>query len=277
MKAYWFQESLSPYIPSEEELSSMVYNHINSFIGRRFDGSMQMINFTFLLKDSTLVDHKEFWSFVYDHEFLMTVLFQNLNIFPKLYTICNHFYVLEYAKPFITNPLLPINHSWNTRIQKAIELVKYTEKLESVWYEPFHLCDVKHDHFGWNLNNDIKFLDLDCVVTDSSLKTIMLSTPSCSSDEDCSFFDCHGRCLPSKRCSGQRQNTNLQSLCYKIFLGNTDTSFVPLSGLLKGPEASEDLKDVLELCVTNPGTTSDVMIDALESELILPSIAHNEL
>lgn len=79
------------------------------------------------------------------------------------------------------------------------------------------MCDLKWEHFGIGLNlstssslsysedfryqhpptripTDVKLLDLDAVLSESSLKLNMDSTP-CETDEDCDYFDCKGRCV----------------------------------------------------------------------------------
>lgn len=77
------------------------------------------------------------------------------------------------------------------------------------------MCDLKWEHFGIGVNlstssafsggygsngqqgripTDVKLLDLDAVLSESSLKLNMDSTP-CESDEDCDYFDCKGRCV----------------------------------------------------------------------------------
>lgn len=81
-----------------------------------------------------------------------------------------------------------------------------------------HMCDLKWEHFGVSLNFssssvetaqftnnappkvavDVKLLDLDAVLSESSLKLNMDNTP-CESDEDCDYFDCKGKCIQVKQ------------------------------------------------------------------------------
>lgn len=79
------------------------------------------------------------------------------------------------------------------------------------------MCDLKWEHFGIALNLstssggydqggprtfvrsgitpiEVKLLDLDAVLSRSSLKLNMDNT-LCENDEDCDYFDCKGTCI----------------------------------------------------------------------------------
>ncbi|KAL7646236.1 UNVERIFIED_CONTAM: hypothetical protein RMT77_003145 [Armadillidium vulgare] len=264
--AYWKQKSENPYLPSAQELKKIVNSHVNFFVAGQESRLLNPINSSlYTVQVGDLSIHEEFWKLIYDHEFLTSFLFQNFSLFPRILGTCKNFYAVQYAKPLIGNPLFPLSIPTQTKIQKAIELLSFIRKLNLAWLEPIHLCDIKHDHFGW-LNGEVLFLDLDCVVTDSALKDIFVNNPECTVNEDCSYFDCHGECLPNKRCSKKRKNTNLQVLCSKIFLGNSESSIMGLYGLLSGYEFSDALKEALDVCATNPGMTVEVLVEILQDE-----------
>lgn len=64
---------------------------------------------------------------------------------------------------------------------------------------------------------------------------------NCSSDEDCSFFDCSSRCdLIKRRCSPRRHNSNLQVRTSPLLQQHTTTGMLlppdsPKQELLKAP------------------------------------------
>lgn len=249
----------------------MVTSHIQNFLGTSIDETLISINsFLVMPLNHDLSVHEQLWNFMEDHEFLTSYLFHNHRLFPQILGICKNFYAVEYAYTPMKNPLFPFDMPMNESLTKALDLVHLIEKLDSQWKEPIHLCDVKHDHFGWTKNNEVLFLDLDSVLTDSALKNIMANYPQCSSHEDCSYFDCAGKCLSNKHCSQHRVNSNLQILCSKIFLGNSETSLFPLSGLFQD-SSSQSLIEAVQLCSTNPGMTTDMMVDVLEKEYKLTS------
>lgn len=207
---------------------------------------------------------KEFWLLIQEHEFITSLLFQEFGLFPIILGYCKTFYAVEYSKPLTENVLKPYNIPWRERIYRALDIVHYVGLLDTVWSETLHLCDVKPDHFGWHLESGhVVFLDLDAVLTESYLIKTMEYTESCTEDDDCSYFDCKGRCNhQTSKCYSERFNTNLQVVCDKIFLGNADGYF-NLYGLLVSHEVNEQLQDALELCRVNKGMTTEVMIDVL--------------
>ncbi|CAL4073723.1 unnamed protein product [Meganyctiphanes norvegica] len=207
---------------------------------------------------------QEFWDLIQDQEFLTSLLFQEFGLFPKILGYCKNFYAVEYFKPLTENVLKPYDLQWRERIYKALDIVHYVGLLNTVWSETLHLCDVKPDHFGWHLEaGHVVFLDMDAVLTESHLMKTMEYTVSCADDDDCSYFDCQGRCnRQTSKCYSKRVNTNLQVVCDKIFLGNADGYF-NLYGLLDSHEVNDQLQDALELCRINKGMTTDVMIDVL--------------
>lgn len=52
-------------------------------------------------------------------------------------------------------------------------------------------------------------IDVDMAFFEPKMRDLL--DQNCSSDEDCSFFDCWSRCDPSsRRCNPRRRNSNLQ-------------------------------------------------------------------
>ncbi|XP_022662804.1 uncharacterized protein LOC111273608 isoform X2 [Varroa jacobsoni] len=148
-----------------------------------------------------LLEQREFvWSYLFS---------QDLSPFPRVRGTCAHLFIVEEA-----DIELGLINSWplEDRLTVAIKLVDLT--LERLGVQ---MCDLKWEHFGIGLNlstssslsysedfryqhpptripTDVKLLDLDAVLSESSLKLNMDSTP-CETDEDCDYFDCKGRCV----------------------------------------------------------------------------------
>lgn len=79
-----------------------------------------------------------------------------------------------------------------------------------------HLCDIKPENFAIRQDLTVVAIDVDMAFFEPKMREIL--EQNCSSDEDCSFFDCSSRCSPeTHRCSPQRSNSNLQVICEKIF------------------------------------------------------------
>ncbi|XP_068227230.1 uncharacterized protein aln isoform X2 [Palaemon carinicauda] len=265
---YWNTKAANPYIPTKDEFMHMV----NIYVGNFIDGEVSQDMLSRLTDHSniyvgdteSIVNHRNFWLLTQDHEFLTSLIFEDYGIFPKVLGTCGIYYSMEYFKPLTKNAMRPFDLSWRERLWKALDIVKYIGRLDSVWTEPLHLCDVKHDHFGWGDVNKVMFLDLDSILTDSVLVKTLEHTPACTDNEDCSYFDCKGKChQKTAKCGLERTNTNLQVICDKVFLGNTD-GLISLYGLLVSHEANEDLLDALELCRTNRGMTVDGMAEVIK-------------
>uniref|UniRef100_A0A0P4W969 FAM69 N-terminal domain-containing protein n=1 Tax=Scylla olivacea TaxID=85551 RepID=A0A0P4W969_SCYOL len=264
---YWNQKFEQQHIPSKEDFFTLVTTYVNNFVGSEVSWEVisKLVNYSHLYSTATEspANHQSFGKLIQDHEFLTSVVFEELHLFPKITGICGSYYAVEYFEPLTRNPMQPFTMTWRNRLWKALDILKYIGQLETVGREPIHLCDVKHDHFGWDKGDRLAFLDLDSVLYESSLLKMMENTPYCSNHEDCSYFDCKSRCHHrTNRCEMERSNTNLQVICDKIFLGNTD-SLLSLYGLLVSSERTEDLEEALELCRTNRGMTVDNMVDIL--------------
>lgn len=159
----------------------------------------------------TLFAHRIFWLLVEDQEFLMTLLLQETGLFPKLYDTCGELYAVEFVQTLPENLFISSSMKRDEKLLKAIDLVNYVEKLESIWTVPLHLCDVKMPHFGWNEKSEAKFVDVDSVMTENLLLDTIRNVPHCDTDEDCSFFDCSAQCdVQAGKCIPARTNTNLQ-------------------------------------------------------------------
>lgn len=155
--------------------------------------------------------HHNFWQFVEDQEFIISVLMMETQLFPEIYGTCGNMYAMEFVDTLQENIFFPHSLKRDEKILKSIDIIKFVEKLDTAWSEPLHLCDVKMAHFGWTPDGVVKFVDLDSVVTESFLVNSLGNTPQCESDEDCTYFDCAAECdVTNSKCLPARINTNIQ-------------------------------------------------------------------
>lgn len=268
---YWQQSDAS--LPSLNKLLELVADHVSQSLGidKEFHAMLSLVQMVNILSDNgdldTLASHKTLWTLITNQEFLMTFLMVEINIFPALFGTCGEFYAVEHVETFPEYGFKSHPMTNNERILRAIDLVNYAEQLTNVWRDPLHLCDVKMSHFGWTADGNVKFVDIDTVMTETALLDRLRLVPDCEMDEDCSYFDCAAKCeVHTGRCLIGRTNTNLQMICRKIFQGQTGTA-VAHEGLLTFSDSSShnsQLEEALDLCTTNPGMTFEPLLQVLK-------------
>lgn len=197
------------------------------------------------------------WFLLQDNEYLLSALFTDKDVFPQLLGTCGPYFAVEYLEPVKDiSSLLTISDSyedWKKRLKVAVQILDLLEQLESGFREPFHLCDIKLQHFGFvKRRSKLKFIDLDGVLPKSVINAIMKEVNYCDSDNDCDFLDCRSRCNPeTHKCSNYVTNNNLQIVCEKIFLGWRLSNTVIVPGLLMSQHTPSDLASLLRQCA-NP-------------------------
>lgn len=196
------------------------------------------------------------WKLIQDNEYVLSSLYSDRDIYPQIIGTCGNFYAVEYLKPVDSIPsLFALSDSqdeWNQRVKIAIMMMDFIDELDIGFHEPFHLCDVKIDHFGLTeAETRVKFIDLQGVYPKSILDKY-IENSTCTNDEDCEYFDCRGRCNKNKKkCVNFIQNNNLQIICEKIFLGWKMSNKVLVPGLLMSQHTPSELASVLRQCA-NP-------------------------
>lgn len=197
------------------------------------------------------------WALLQDNEYLLSALFTDKDVFPQLLGTCGPYFAVEYLEPVRDiSSVLTISDSredWGRRLRVAVQILDLLEELESGFREPFHLCDIKLQHFGFvKGGNKLKFIDLDGVLPRSIISSIIKEVNFCHSDNDCDFLDCRARCnLKTHKCSNYVVNNNLQIVCEKIFLGWRLSNTVIVPGLLMSQHTPSELASILRQCA-NP-------------------------
>ncbi|KAG5842022.1 hypothetical protein ANANG_G00173260 [Anguilla anguilla] len=98
----------------------------------------------------------------------------------------------------------------------ALSFLDMVRHFESDFPHRLHLCDIKPENFGVRGDLTVVAIDVDMAFFEPKMQNILEQT--CSSDEDCNFFDCISKCdMKENKCSSERVNSNLQVICDKIF------------------------------------------------------------
>ncbi|CAG0918004.1 unnamed protein product [Notodromas monacha] len=139
--------------------------------------------------------------------------------FPRVLSVHDNWYVVEFL------PTIEPGKS-NDKVSLTKNLLSFLSNLEVRSEQRFGnslvLCDWKLEHFGTNGKGEFKILDADAVfLLEQMPKIIFPEGEGCSTDEDCSFFDCreiygceHGRCVLKETTS--KRNYNAGMFCEKV-------------------------------------------------------------
>lgn len=154
------------------------------------------------------------------HEYVLSKLFENDLLYPKVLYTCGHFY----ATPKLTNIIhwtylvsFPFQTS-RDKIIAAIDLLKFLKRFINTKV-PMELCDVKYYHFGYYENQTMLLLDSDLIQSRHTLKNTIEHVIDCDMDDDCHFIDCHGKCHQGS-CRLDMTDNNLKRICRNIlFMG----------------------------------------------------------
>ena len=161
----------------------------------------------------------------------------------KVLGSCGHFYAVEYLSAGHTwdqnifsleeaaGPDRGTSREMVHRI--ALSFLDMVSHFDKDFTHKLHLCDIKPENFAIRRDLTVRnhlhpstetaplklsgpagfpqvvAIDVDMAFFEPKMRDLL--DQNCSSDEDCSFFDCSSRCDPvQRRCSPQRRNSNLQ-------------------------------------------------------------------
>ncbi|XP_012284048.1 protein FAM69C [Orussus abietinus] len=212
------------------------------------------------------------WPLLQNNEYIISILYEDRDVFPQLIGTCGTFYAVEYVRPIETpTTVLALSDSkpeWAKRVKLAVMIMDLLEELESNFPEPFHLCDVKINHFGLPLGGQrLKFLDLDAVFPRSVVGKLIADNRHCEKHQDCDYFDCRSLCSKRKRCESPVVNNNLQVICEKIFLGWTLSGTIIIPGLLMSEHTTSTLAVLLRQCANPAGDSTQLPRAAVPASL----------
>ncbi|XP_015178163.1 PREDICTED: protein FAM69C [Polistes dominula] len=264
---FWIDAFDAKHFPTEEDFGTMIKDLVINKLNYTVT-TQQMQRLARLRTHKIEVDTKRrqlemenVWPLLQENEYLITILFEDRDVFPQLIGTCGTFYAVEYVRPIETpTTALALSDSkpeWAKRLKLAVMIMDLLEELETNFPEPFYLCDVKINHFGLPLGGQkLKFLDLDAVFPKTIIGRITADGKPCKGHEDCDFFDCRSVCSKNHRCESPVVNNNLQIICEKIFLGWTLSGTIILPGLLMSEHTTSSLAVLLRQCANPAGDTA---------------------
>lgn len=198
-------------------IRDLVFSKLNVTIGKR---QLEKLSRLRLGHEETDEKRREcemenVWSLLQENEYIISILYEDRDLFPRLIGTCGTFYAVEYVRPIETPTtvlaLSDTNPEWAKRIKLAVMILDLLDELAENFPEPLYLCDVKINHFGLPAGEQrLKFLDLDAVFPRSVADRLTSDGRDCVKHEDCDYFDCRSLCSPNKRCESPVMNDNLQ-------------------------------------------------------------------
>ncbi|CAD1476837.1 unnamed protein product [Heterotrigona itama] len=261
---FWTDASGTKHFPSETDFNTMIKDLVVSKLNVTL--SQHQLERLARLRTHRVeteprrrqLEMENLWPLLQENEYLMSILYEDRDIFPQLIGTCGTFYAVEYVRPIETpTTILALSDSkpeWAKRLKLAVMILDLLEELDTNFPEPIHLCDVKINHFGLPLGGQkLKFLDLDAVFPKTIISRITSDSKRCEKHEDCDYFDCRSFCSKNKRCESPVANNNLQIVCEKIFLGWTLSGTIIIPGLLMSEHTTSTLAVLLRQCANPAG------------------------
>lgn len=199
------------------------------------------------------------WMLIQDHEYLLSVMYTERDVFPQVLGTCGPYFAVEYLESIQdVSSILGLEDSqqdWARKLRTAVLIMDFVDELETGFKEPLYLCDIKKEHFGLaNGGSRLKYLDLNNVYTKSMVNRIIGLIDVCKKDEDCELHDCKFSCnKKTNTCNNYITNNNLQIVCEKIFLGWRMSGRVLVSGLLMSQHTPSELASILRQCASSDG------------------------
>ena len=168
-----------------------------------------------------VLSYHEMWycyALLESDEFLLSVLLKNSYCVPNLYGICGHVFGVEYMPVEMLEalPRLMVDErSWVTKVKLGLAMLDMVMRLDQTPYGTLYLCDIQFTNFGAFKSKSgiiVAPIDVDIAWLEPQMKQVMIgeSRVNCSSNEDCHFISCLGRCdLTTKKCEPHSYSNNL--------------------------------------------------------------------
>ncbi|XP_063976498.1 divergent protein kinase domain 1C [Diachasmimorpha longicaudata] len=262
----WVDAMGYKHYPAEPEFDKMigdlVFNKLNITLSKRQVERLSRLRpgHVETEEEKRESEMENVWALVQENEYLISILYEERDVFPRLIGTCGNFYCVEYVRP-LESPTTALAMSdsaseWGKRLKMAVMIMDLIDELENNFPEPFYLCDVKINHFGLAFGDSrLKYLDLDAVFPKSIAARLTSDGRACEKHEDCDYFDCRSVCSINKRCEAPVMNDNLQIICEKIFLGWTLSGTIIIPGLLMSRRTPGSLAVLLRQCANPHGDT----------------------
>ena len=154
-------------------------------------------------------------------EFLVSVLLKQSYYLPKLYGTCGNVFGVEYLPVEMLESLPRLiydERSWLTKAKLGLAMLEMVKHLDHTPYGTFYLCDIKFTNFGVLQSKSdmiVAPIDVDMAYLPSQMKQVMEENTNCSSDLDCHFKACLGKCNQvRKKCEPHSYSNNLIVSCF---------------------------------------------------------------
>ncbi|XP_056377412.1 divergent protein kinase domain 1C isoform X1 [Hyla sarda] len=175
------------------------------------------------------VDLASMWSLYQQEEYLLFNLLQDFSRHVlRVVGTCGHFYAVEFLSAGLSwkQNLFPLEEvvghcktgeeKMKALLDIAISFLDMVHQFDNEFSHRLHLCDVKPENFAIRSDLTVVAIDMDMAFFEPKMRNIL--EQKCTSDKDCNFFDCFSTCdLKTFMCGAERENSNLQVICDKIF------------------------------------------------------------
>ena len=169
------------------------------------------------------IELKQILYFVDQGEGFKTYFLNLLSVTPFYLGHCGVIYATTYMKDTgllwaLSNPLGSII-PWKFQSRIAIGFLDLVTRLDNVPFGPLYLCDVQMPNFGLQFIHSfpiVRVIDTDAAFFESYIYHWIKSSnySDCSSDSDCSIFQCHVRCnMQTYTCFPKVLSNNLMNIC----------------------------------------------------------------
>ena len=219
------------------------------------------------------------WHLVDNEEILIMMSLIGNSGIANLYGTCGNLVAVQYASSLPQQLLLSSEEFklWELKSKIAVALIEMAESLENTKYGTLMLCDFHRSNFGIvQVNNTLiaKSIDNDISFFKKYLLNSIIHNTNCTSDTECSFFECEALCKNGK-CSGKLLTNNLQNLCRWMFL-RTGSALGSDVGILHNPptKVKKELDALLHICAhpLTPSTEISMKLAKQLKELLKKSM-----
>lgn len=246
------------FVSNEQPNANDFNNLVRQIITRNFNKTLpqdQLNNLVQLKNEHNQVlfraSQEAAWSLIQDNDYLIATLYEDKELFPRVYGICGSIFFTEHlGQPVRVERGAELTLAgWKTNIKLAVLILDFIEELEQ---SKLVMCDIDTNHFGI-IDNRMKYGDMTIIFSTFFINKILRSEKPCTTDVDCSYKGCKSVCNKhTKTCSERQLNNNLQIVCEKVFKGTTNQP-----GILYWNRTPKVLKQMVERCV-NPQLPRDI-------------------
>ncbi|XP_054732666.1 divergent protein kinase domain 1C [Anastrepha obliqua] len=211
----WRSKSGKLNYPKLEDFHHIIKMHLLV----NYNVTLEENTLSFLIKEEIDRNNKDqmlnFYQLFKDHNYLMSKLFEDEELFPTILGTCGPYYAVEDLKTTEMRNFFTRYFLGDAPQQMLFKrLLDYIARLDMVRPDPLKICKVNLHQFGLTSNLRFKALNADYIQLESQVNRRLASGKSCWRDSDCDWHQCRGSCDKQKQiCNGAQTNDNLEVLC----------------------------------------------------------------